>query len=230
MKRRDLLASGAGAALTITGCATAQRPAGVPDGTRPRLIDVHSHVFNASDLPSERFIRVVFLKHYPKQAVSVMNIDDPDGMDQLMHLFTFLVGRTGAPSAFQEMKVLEAGSAEKKYALRLENDREMIRGIADYIKLGAAVADDGAPVRKDKILRALDRAAGPGGVAVASGDEDDARLAKAQNAFRSLDLGTILRWFGLFTRYRYSLAEPTGERSREPEISGGHALPGACRL
>jgi len=207
MKRRDLLASGAGAALTITGCATAQRPAGVPDGTRPRLIDVHSHVFNASDLPSERFIRVVFLEHYPKQAVSVMNIDDPDGMDQLMHLFTFLVGRTGAPSAFQEMKVLEAGSAEKKYALRLENDREMIRGIADYIKPGAAVADDGAPVRKDKILRALDRAAGPGGVAVAGGDEDDARLAKAQNAFRSLDLGTILRWFGLFTRYRYSLAE-----------------------
>lgn len=207
MKRRELLGSGAGVAFSLTGCVTAKQSVGAPDGTRPRLIDVHSHVFNASDLPSERFIRIVFLKHYPKQAVSVMNIDDPDGMDQLMHLFTFLVGRTGAPTAFQEMKVLEAGAAEKKYSIGSENDKEMIRGIADYTRLGAAVADDGGAVRKDKILRALDRAAGLGGVAVAGGDEDDARLAKAQNAFRSLDLGTILRWFGLFTRYRHSLAE-----------------------
>lgn len=207
MKRRYLLGNGAGVAIALSGCATARQPVGAPDGTRPRLIDVHSHVFNASDLPSERFIRIVFLKHYPKQAISVMNIDDPDGMDQLLHLFTFLVGRTGAPSAFQEMKALEAGSAQKKYLLGSENDKEMILGIADYTKPGAAVADDGGPVRKNKILRALDLAAGPGAVAVAGGDEDERRLAKAQNAFRSVDLGTILRWFGLFTRYRHSLAE-----------------------
>lgn len=133
MNRRELmLFVGAGTALAGCGCAS-QLVASAPDGLRPPLIDIHAHVFNASDLPTVRFIKIVFLKHYPKEAVSVLSIDDPDAMDQLVRLLTYLIGRTRAPTAFDEVKVLDREQAPiGANAVPMENDRAMIRALADF--------------------------------------------------------------------------------------------------
>lgn len=67
MKRRDLMLL-VSASTIIAACDPISRM--VPHTSsrqRPMLIDVHAHVFNASDLPAVRFIKIVFLKHYPKQ-------------------------------------------------------------------------------------------------------------------------------------------------------------------
>jgi predicted TIM-barrel fold metal-dependent hydrolase len=181
----------------------------VPDGSRPLLIDVHAHVFNASDLPVVRFIKIVFIKHYPKEAVSVLNIDDPDALDQLVRLFTFLVGRTRAPSAVDEVRVLDRQQqVATANAIQLDNDRAMILALADFTR-DKGVAVDGGQGGLEKIQAAIERAGRSEGIDVSGGAPPGADQATvtAYNAYRSLDLGRVLRWFGLFTRYRYSLAE-----------------------
>lgn len=209
MKRRDLVvAGGLGGALLASGCTTSMAQPGA-GGPRPMLIDIHSHIFNASDLPIERFIKIVFLKHYPKQAVSVMAIDDPDALDQLIHLFKALVIATRSPTALDEIRVLSGESvAQAQNALQTENDKKIIIAIADYTrKKGIATgAGDSGPLGRDKILRAIQDAGMPTGLAV-SGESSDEDLNTAINAYRSMSLGVVLRWFGLFTRYRHVLAE-----------------------
>ncbi len=207
MKRRQLvLSAGAGSALALGGCAHSQ-PAR-PDGSRPQLIDVHAHVFNASDLPVVRFIKIVFIKHYPKEAVSVLNIDDPDALDQLVRLFTFLVGRTRAPTALDEVRVLDRQQqAAMANAAQLDNDRAMILALADFTRdKGVGVSGQGG---LDKIQAAIERAGRSTGIGVSGGAPPgaDPATVTAYNAYRSLDLGRVLRWFGLFTRYRYALAD-----------------------
>jgi predicted TIM-barrel fold metal-dependent hydrolase len=214
MKRRELMLSmsaGAGAALGLGACRTVPDKPTAPAGPRPALIDIHAHVFNASDLPVIRFIKIVFLKHYPREAVSVLNVDDPDALDQLIALLTFLVGRTSAPGAAQEIRVLNRQEPlEKVNAVAQENDKAMVLAIADFLGgKGAAAAGAGGPVRIDKIQRAIRRAGAAQGVGVQGGGAGgaDGDLATAYNAYHSLDLGLVLRWFALFTRYRHSLAE-----------------------
>jgi len=212
MKRRDLVISAsAGAALALGGCRTLHSQPSVPTGPRPALVDIHSHVFNASDLPAVRFIKIVFLKHYPKEAVSVLSIDDPDALDQLIKLFSYLLGSTRAPTALDEVRVLDLEAPVLSVnAVPLENDKAMILAIADFTRdQGVAVTQDGKPVNLDKIRDAIRQSGESGGLGVSGlvPPNVDAATATAYNAYRSLDLGIVLRWFALFTRYRYSLAE-----------------------
>ena len=218
MKRRDLmLCAGASGALAMGGCAHSQPAPAAPDGSRPPLIDIHAHVFNASDLPVVRFVKVVFIKHYPKEAVSVLNIDDPDALDQLMRLFTFLVGRTRAPTALDEVSVLDRQQqALASNAAPLDNDRAMILALADFTRERGVAVSGGPPGGLDKIQAAIERAGGSSGIGVSGGAPPgaDPATVTAYNAYRSLDLGRVLRWFGLFTRYRYALAD---------QLAGDHA-------
>lgn len=214
MKRRELMSGTfAGAALFLSGCRGTRAQTGPPPPIRSQLIDVHNHVFNGSDLPTVRFIKIVVLKHYPKQAVKVLDIDDKDVIDQLLALLTFIVGRTRAPTAFAETRVLDL--EEAKLALNesgAENEAAVISAIAEFsVDRGLAV-DSQAFVNQAgfrKLRRAVLTAAGESGQGVS-----DAPLSKTQTeeiarkAYRSkFDLGLLLRWFGLFTRYRHVLAE-----------------------
>lgn len=212
MKRRELmLGAGAGAALGLSACRTVPDRPPVPVGPRPALIDIHAHVFNASDLPVIRFIKIVFLKHYPREALSVLNVDDPDALDQLIGLLTFLVGRTSAPSAAREVRVLNREEPlERINAVPDDNDKAMVLAIADFLGgKGTAAAGTDGPVRTDKIQRAIRQAGAAQGLGVQGGGGGGAGddVATAYNAYHSLDLGLVLRWFALFTRYRHSLAE-----------------------
>ena len=72
------------------------------------LIDVHCHLFNATDLPARRFIKIVFLQHYPVQGSErLLDLDRKDTVDYLIDLMLFLVGAGRAPTAQHEMDVLD---------------------------------------------------------------------------------------------------------------------------
>lgn len=211
MKRRLLLATGGAilGGLPLQGCSTA--PATGP--TAPKgtgLVDIHCHLFNSSDLPTVRFIKIVVLEHYPKDAIKTLSIEDPDALDGLIALFTWIVGRTKAPSAEDEIKALKGEQINMVNSDDKVNESAVINAIAEFAASGAMGVSDTPEDRGiKKVRRALLRAAGDTSVSVMSGPiPDDGAKLVAERAYKSkVDLGLLLRWFGLFTRYRYILAE-----------------------
>lgn len=214
MKRREFVAAGLvlTSGVLMPGCRW--RPHRV-DAKDPvpiaSLIDVHCHIFNGSDLPSVRFLKIVVAKAYPKEAVRVLDIEDPDVLDGVIAIFLWLVGSTRAPTAWRETKVLDkAERAERRNATLAANEDAVIGALAQMVAEGAiAVSDNVSPAAIRKVRSALFAAAGETGLAVS-----DAGLTAAESrviaekAYRSsFDLGLLLRWFALFTRYRYVLAE-----------------------
>src|SRR6516225_375139 len=108
--RRDLLKSLAMLALNpLIGCEC------TPPENQPitsSLIDVHAHVFNASDLPVEKFLRVVILDLYPQPGVQrLLDNKDHDVVDWLLELFLSVLGEDGAPTARDEIEVLSGRAA-----------------------------------------------------------------------------------------------------------------------
>jgi predicted TIM-barrel fold metal-dependent hydrolase len=181
---------------------------------RGPVIDAHCHLFNASDLPTVRFLKRVILQKYPKEAVSVLDIGDPDALDGLLSLATWILGRAKAPTAQSEIRVLEEQLRPKGFAAQ---ERESAGDIQDAV--AAYYLDQTGPVavggpertRGDGlVLGALLSAAGQKrGVAV-SGAPPTRSTAKstAKKAYDSkTDIGTYLRWFSLISRYRYQLAD-----------------------
>lgn len=211
MQRRHLLATGGAilGGLPVIGCSSTP-PNGpmAPKGTA--LVDIHCHLFNSSDLPTVRFIKIVVLEHYPKDAIKTLDIDDPDALDGLIALFTWIVGRTRAPSAKDEVKVLAGKRAERVNADDKANEAAVIDAIANFaVSDSMGVSDDPQSRGIRKVRRALLTAAGASSLSVSNApmSEDGAKLV-AERAYKSkFDLGLLLRWFALFTRYRYVLTE-----------------------
>lgn len=221
MKRRDILRAAAGAASALfVGACNAAQPKQSTAPVQTRLIDVHTHLFNASDLPTVRFIKIVVLKHYPRQATRVLEIQDPDALDGLIALATWIVGRTRAPSAEEESRVLDGKTRVRAvHTAGRANEEAAIAAIAAFAAQSeTAVSGQLSPTAHRRIRSALFAAAGVDGAAVRDGpmEDADAKLL-AERAFRSKDLGLVLRWFALFTRYRHSLAE---------ELASTHAQQG----
>ena len=214
MNRRDALKVGSGLAIGawLGGCNGAGTITGPAADLVLPIIDVHCHLFNGSDLPTVRFIKIVILHHYPKQGIRTLDVRDADALDGLIALFSAIVGRTRAPAAAKEIAVLK-GQAPAA-ALNRDapaNEAAVIDATAEFLALNQfAVAGDVSSNALRTVRNALVSAAtGVAGAAV-SGEglsSSDAR-AIAEKAYRSnADLGTVLRWFALFTRYRYVLSE-----------------------
>jgi hypothetical protein len=121
------------AATGLSACATPCEPPPAPSGasSAPALIDGHCHLFNASDLSTVRFLSWIVCKRYPAQATHgprLEGVEDPDDVDGLMQALLDVLGADAAPTARQELAVLEGGarldrlSAPK--ALDLAADRE----------------------------------------------------------------------------------------------------------
>lgn len=211
MQRRHLLATGGAilGGLPVAGCSSppANGPM-APKGTG--LVDIHCHLFNSSDLPTVRFIKIVVLEHYPKDAIKTLDIDDPDALDGLIELFTWIVGRTRAPSAKDELKVLAGERAEAVNADDKANEAAVIDAIAKFSASNTMGVVDDSQIRGiRKIRRALLKAAGENSLSVSDAPmSDDGARFVAERAYKSkFDLGLLLRWFALFTRYRYVLTE-----------------------
>ena len=221
MKRRELLAGGAGlvALAALPSCADQS----IVRCTRTlpvvsSLIDAHCHIFNGSDLASVRFIKIAIMQNYPRQAIRVLDIEDPDAVDGLLSMFTWILGRTRAPSATDEIKVLDREARpDAKHAATKENDEAVIGAVAEIVQNnGVAVAEGERPEPTRKIRSAVLRAAGISAIGASDAQlEPIEARAIAEKAYRSkFDLGVLLRWFGLFTRYRYSLAEQLADEFR----------------
>lgn len=204
----------------LAGCV--RRPT-VPDPPPARitgLVDIHCHVFNGSDIPAVRFIKIVALEHYPRQAAK-LDIDDPDALDGLVALLTAILGRTRAPSATEEIALLRGASTLRPASASTpQNEAEIIRAVEDFHAAAALRADGGpspaapgspplSPRAARAITDALRDAALNSGIPVPAAPFPGAAPASdAEKAYRSnSDLGRYLRWFGLFTKYRHVLAD-----------------------
>jgi predicted TIM-barrel fold metal-dependent hydrolase len=221
--RRDLVKSLALLALDpLIGCESA-----APSSRQPAtssLIDVHAHVFNASDLPAEKFIRVVILDLYPQPGVQqLLDNKDRDIVDWLIELFLFILGEDGAPSARKEIEVLSGRAAAVRRAQDLDTaGQTTIERTGEFLKRislprGPGIRQRGSTERGANLLRdALTRAANLENRSARSLTAADYQ-AVASAAYRSsADVGVYLRWFTLFTVYRHVLVDKlTADHQRQ---------------
>jgi predicted TIM-barrel fold metal-dependent hydrolase len=177
-----------------------------------RLIDIHAHVFNSTDLPARRFLKIVFLHKHPEQGTeSLLALGNNDVLDWLIELFIRITsGR--APDARTEIAMLDGLGLADNAARDFKAASEItIDRVAEFLREpppspsslerqpGSAA---GAAALKGAVLRA-------GGVrhedfSAASTETQ----AAARNAFNSnFDVGVYLRWFTLFTMYRHALVD-----------------------
>jgi predicted TIM-barrel fold metal-dependent hydrolase len=209
MLRREFLGTLAGAgALPLVGCRTIPSVPAFSDA-----VDAHCHVFNASDLPAVRFIRRVFLgDHSEVKGIQALEVRDPDLLDGLLNLFLRILGANRAPTAKDEIAVLDRRAAARAgNASEVAAGRLAVGAVADYLeeRLGPTITLD-APsaegLRDRKLVVAILDAARQGTSLKSQGSVEIRALAAA--AYFSLTpIGTYLRWFTLFTLYRNTLVD-----------------------
>jgi len=201
----------------LSACASIDLPQAPLRGS---LIDIHCHVFNASDLPVTRFIRYAFLHDYPEQSEPrFRQVEDPDFIDGLLQLLeAIVIGH--APTAEEEIAVLDGiAAAEAAAATDQAAGEHAIARTAEFLRdedraqpsLRRAIS--GRAKVKAEILRAAgqDERALRAGPLNANEAQDAAR--RAYSSFE--DIGVYLRWFALFRRYRYSLVDQLAARHQQ---------------
>jgi hypothetical protein len=185
----------------------------IPSGEFGHGVDAHCHVFNASDLPAARFIRFVFLEHYPEtEGVRLLDIQDPSIVDRLIQLFLLVLDANEAPTAAAETAVLDnQATAEPEHANEAQAAKIAIAALAGYVRQSQQLVEEKGTVGalsagEQKVLGAILQAGG-GGASITAADKQNLGLV-ARNAFFSpTDIGTYLRWFNLFTLYRHVLVD-----------------------
>lgn len=214
MDRRELMKVVASAATLLSlpaGCRQSTKKPVVHPPSTWSAIDAHCHIFNAKDVPAVRFIKVVMLHVYPREVGKVLNIDDPDVIDGMVMMFLWLAQATRAPSADAESKVLMRQQRPRpENSIRFNNDEAVVNALASFVANNdISVANDADSRKLGKIRSSVLAAAGESDVGVSDQSlTSEEAHAVAARAYRSkYDLGQLLRWFGLFTRYRFSLAD-----------------------
>ncbi|MFK3779556.1 amidohydrolase family protein [Agrobacterium sp. NPDC089420] len=225
MQRREFMKLGmATAALSLTGCRT------YPDlPMTGQLVDAHCHVFNASDLPVVRFIKHSVLAHYPRQTeTNIMKVRDPDLEDFLIDLAQHLLGVGSAPTAREEMEVLEGRKKSKRVFSDYEAAQaQAVAQTAVFLQqlqedAGGGLATMGVreKSRAERQLDAFLAAIGENAPRTQSlSPLDTTRLAT--KSFSRLDqIGAYLRWIPLFRLYRHKLVarliEDQVKQGRDP--------------
>lgn len=181
------------------------------------LADIHCHIFNASDLPAEKFIKIVFLGLYPKDAPPdpqrLLNTSDEDVVDWLINLFLAIAGEGAAPTASDELQVLNGNQAAIPSSTNAPEARlHTIQQTAGFLRQlespapmsirARSTSERGATIIRD----ALRRAGGVGAPLTPIGALDvqssEALVEKAYDS--NFDIGVYIRWFELFRQYRYA--------------------------
>lgn len=220
MQRRYFLKQLSLSAVALTtGCGGGTSPSAPGEGVA--LVDAHCHVFNASDLPTTRFLRQVVFEDFPKQsAARILAVRDPDVTDQFIALLLKLLGTGSAPTADEEIAFLVTGRNGKRASLNLDSAR------------AAAIEDTSQHLLElDRKRRRAVTMMAPGDLATRSSTSEEKFLnymlgdpvktlrandplstAEARNAsqraFRRQDpVGRYLNWFSLFRLYRHVLVD-----------------------
>lgn len=219
MFRRDFLKRTSVSAVALVSGCKPESPT-TAGGGRP-LIDAHCHVFNASDLPTERFLRQVVLEKYPEQSrIQIQGIRDPDVTDEFIRLLTRLLGADKAPSADDEIAFLTRGQNARSSALSVERARaSAIEDTAQHllnldrerrrIVTMQAPGDlsERKPLKAEKFLNFM---LGDPVATLRAGEPLEPTRARAasQRAFiREGVVGRYLNWFSLFRLYRHVLVD-----------------------
>jgi predicted TIM-barrel fold metal-dependent hydrolase len=202
MRRREFLATLPFLAGPIGGCVSKaiDTPiASVPIGSIP-IIDAHCHVFNANDLPVEKFITVTRLH---------MDAAGPDGTressgltDYVVKLFAHLAGAQHAPSACEEIAVLQNRAAAKLvFDDPVKAEEDTIRRTAKFLS-----ASDGEDIPDEKALEELE----PGTLKKEQQESGSqgAKQSKAEERVREVKtrdgaFSRLLSWISLFKVYRH---------------------------
>ncbi|MDY0874357.1 amidohydrolase family protein [Dongia rigui] len=183
------------------------------------LIDVHAHAFNASDLPVERFIRLVLLKlDLPADSDDAKKLGNADYVDALIGLLTWLLGVERAPTAAAEIRVLQGRAAPAPGSSESGVERLFVRRLTSYLERNAEVQEQGASARDGEADLRADLFEAGGSPPPSDFESNMMRLAPqarlgglgaiAANAFLSNSLvGRVLRWFALFKMYRHALID-----------------------
>jgi len=225
--RRDflklLLASGTLGAGTLNGIPSFS----AQQSFRPDLIDVHAHLFNATDIPVRSFLKTVVFEHYSEQDTErLLDFGVPDTVNWLISLFVWVVaGR--APTARDEITHLAALAPRTDPAIAIEDSAritkerlstfmQQLEGRGSQTELQLPLPSGKSKLGRERFRLALKRAAAdgardPGALSVDQFDADAAFLSPT-------DVGTYLRWFNLFTLYRHTLAAQLVQSYRENEV------------
>ncbi|AIC29523.1 amidohydrolase 2 protein (plasmid) [Rhizobium etli bv. mimosae str. IE4771] len=185
------------------------------------MVDAHCHVFNASDLPTTRFLRQVVFEDFPTQsAARILAVRDPDVTDEFIALLLKLLGTGSAPTADEEIAFLDTGRNAKAASLTVDKAR------------AAAVEDTSQHLLElDRKRRRIVTMAAPGDLATRSSPSEEKFLnymlgdpiktlranepltigearGASQRAFLRQDpVGRYLNWFSLFRLYRHALVD-----------------------
>lgn len=194
-----------GAALPVlAGCQTVAVPIPTPPTGPPEpLIDVHCHLFNESDLPAVRFIKIVFAGlHRPGSRLG--GVEDPDLLDGLIWLFARVFAGKG-PTATAEIRRLQ-GRSDDGASVDPASDAAIERDLGEWLA-APIVRDDrsAAQLRSElRVRRAIVAAAGGGRAGPRS---EDTEVVARQALSSQSRIGVYLRWFRAFRRYRYQLTD-----------------------
>jgi predicted TIM-barrel fold metal-dependent hydrolase len=216
--RRDVMKFALASAGFAIGELGNLSPLWAQTNARAPVIDVHAHIFNATDIPARTFLRIVVLGHYPEQATEkLLDFRAPDTVDWLISLFVWIVADR-APTARAEIAFLSGNSGIDAPAdvnasatitqQRLKTFMERLDRPASAGNLAPASAPKLPAISKGgrERLRAALKKAGGGSKRQAAGLTAGEFSASA--AFASpTDIGAYLRWFNLFTLYRHTLAD-----------------------
>jgi predicted TIM-barrel fold metal-dependent hydrolase len=208
--------------LTTLGAAAGARLAGyadpkatpVPPSVKASLVDIHCHIFNASDLPAANFIQVVLIENsefFPPW-LRQLDLHNPDVVRAVVNLLLFIMGEEFAPSAEEEARVLRG----QQNARLTSTDSPAARGftierVAQFLQRAESRSPflvQGVPTPQQgglEVARAIRRA---GGAAASGADlrtlDTQSAIAVSSRAYTSnLDIGVFIRWFELFRQYRY---------------------------
>ncbi len=204
------------ATTALTGCETLPIASNILSSNRVHrgtIIDVHCHIFNGSDLPASRFLKIVFSKQYRREAaLELLDVDDPDIVDVLIQIFLWVLGKSRAPSADAEANLLAREPARRSVAeSRKSSEASVAKAVASYYaqNLDGAPEVGGEQAAQSKVKRAILFAGGERDKAPSLGPITEAQTESAarQAMASDFDIGRYLRWFALFTRYRASLAD-----------------------
>lgn len=203
----------------------------------PRLIDVHAHLFNATDIPARSFLKIVVLDHYPEQGVErMLDFGEPGVTDWLVSLFVWIVaGR--APTARAEIDFLSGrggsslpASVDASTAVTKEKLRQFLQSAGSSAMANMSVRPNGfaspGDAGREKFVDAIRKAAARGSQLSPDALNDEQTLAEA--AFLSpTDVGSYLRWFNLFALYRHALAEQLTATYRTQQLTPQLICPAA---
>jgi predicted TIM-barrel fold metal-dependent hydrolase len=211
--RRKILAGIGGSVLSKA--AWAQAPA---CASPQRFIDVHCHVFNASDLPIEGFLKKVVIRG--SHELNAQFVRYPEAFNILVHGMTNLLQRE-SPSPAAEIALVDAIDRGARAApTKAERDRRNLELLAQLIddiwtkkivrglRVGNATVIN---VALDQLQRLLITQVYPE-FFCCGGDQDQInRLDRTDLAARILVtnrvIGRYIRWALLFTRYRFEIAD-----------------------